>query len=179
MSTPEPLRDAQPESIPIAARPATLADAEAITAIYNQGLAERSATFETEPREVEAIRAWFNGRHPIIVGVRQQQVVAFAATSSYRPRACYDGVAEFSVYVQRAARGQGAGRMVMLALIEAAAQAGLWKLVSRVFVENQASRELLRSVGFREVGCYYRHAKLEGAWRDVVIVERLIPGTLD
>ena len=62
----------------------------------------------------------------------------------------------------------------MLALIDAARAAGFWKLVSRVFIENAASRALLRGVGFREVGVYERHARLDGVWRDVVIVERLL-----
>jgi phosphinothricin acetyltransferase len=72
-------------------------------------------------------------------------------------------------------RGQGLGRVAMLALIDAARDAGLWKLVSRVFVENRASRALLKSIGFREVGIYEKHAQLDGVWRDAVIVERLIP----
>jgi L-amino acid N-acyltransferase YncA len=77
--------------------------------------------------------------------------------------------------VSRAARGQGAGRVAMDALIAHAREAGMWKLVSRVFVENAASRVLLARVGFREVGVYVKHAQLDGVWRDVVIVERLIP----
>jgi phosphinothricin acetyltransferase len=78
------------------------------------------------------------------------------------------------VYVARSQRGRGAGRLAMEALIAAAEQAGLWKLVSRVFVENAASRSLLQSLGFREVGIYEKHGRLDGIWRDVVIVERLI-----
>jgi phosphinothricin acetyltransferase len=66
----------------------------------------------------------------------------------------------------------------MAALIEAAENAGFWKLLSRVFVENQASRNLIRKFGFREVGIYEKHARLDGVWRDVVIVERLIPANL-
>jgi phosphinothricin acetyltransferase len=87
-------------------------------------------------------------------------------------------VAEFSVYVDRAWRGQGIGRLAMAALLAAAEQARFWKLVSRVFVENTASRALLRAAGFREVGIYEKHAQLDGVWRDVVIVERLIPANL-
>jgi len=75
------------------------------------------------------------------------------------------------VYVARAERGRGAGRLAMQTLIDEARKAGFWKLVSRVFVENAASRALIRSVGFREVGVYERHAQLQGTWRDVVIVE--------
>ena len=92
----------------------------------------------------------------------------------YRPREAYSGIAEFSVYAARRARGKGAGRAAMLALFDAAREGGFWKLVSRVFVENTASRALLRSVGFREVGTYQRHAQLDGIWRDVVIVEKLL-----
>ena len=87
-------------------------------------------------------------------------------------------MAEFSVYAARAARGRGAGGMAMGAPIEAAERAGFWKLVSRVFFENEASRKLLLSSGFREVGVYEKHARLDGRWRDVVIVERLIPSNL-
>jgi phosphinothricin acetyltransferase len=100
--------------------------------------------------------------------------VAFASTSEYRPRECYAGIADFSVYVDRAQRGQGIGKVAMKALFEAARAAGFWKLVSRVFVENLQSRALLEDVGFREVGIYQRHAQIRGVWKDVVIVERLL-----
>jgi phosphinothricin acetyltransferase len=158
------------------ARPAAPADAEAISRIYNEGIADRLGTFETRPRTAQEIRAWFDGRHPIVViEDASGAVVAFAATSLYRPRDCYAGIAEFSVYVARDRRGHGAGRAAMEALVAAAREAGFWKLVSRVFVENAPSRRLLRSLGFREVGVYEKHARLDGRWRDVVIVERLIP----
>ena len=160
---------------PLAARAATPDDAPAIARIYNQGIDGRLATFETAHRTAEQVAQWFDGTHPIVVVTRDTSVVGFASTSSYRPRACYAGIAEFSVYVARRARGVGAGRLAMQALIDAAAHAGIWKLVSRVFVENTASRKLLASVGFREVGIYEKHAQLDGRWRDVVIVERPIP----
>ena len=158
-------------------RPAVPDDAHAIAAIYNEGIADRTATFETRPRSADDIRAWFDGLHPIVV-VEDDGVIAFASTSYYRNRACYSGIAEASVYVARAARSRGAGRMALAALIECAEKAGYWKLVSRVFPENQASRRLIRSLGFREVGTYHKHGKLEGVWCDVIIVERLIPANL-
>jgi phosphinothricin acetyltransferase len=160
------------------ARTATHEDAPAITVIYNQGIEDRVATFETRPRSDGDVRAWFDGTHPIIVVEDEGRIVAFASTSTYRPRECYAGIAEFSVYVSRDARGRGAGRVAMDALIREAERAGLWKLVSRVFTENTTSLRLLRSVGFREVGTYEKHARLDGQWRDVVIVERLIPANL-
>jgi phosphinothricin acetyltransferase len=157
------------------ARPASPDDAESITRIYNDGIHDRVGTFETRDRTPAEVRDWFDGAHPIVVVESQGAVVAFASTSSYLPRDCYAGIAEFSVYVDRAARGRGAGRLAMDALIAAAREAGYWKLTSRVFVENIASRSLLAKVGFREVGVHEKHARLDGVWRDVVIVERLIP----
>jgi len=156
------------------ARAATPADAAAIARIYNEGIVDRVATFETRHRSADDVIQWFDGRHPIVVVEDGGDVIAFAATSTYRPRDWYAGIAEFSVYASRAARGRGAGRMAMEALFAAARGAGFWKLVSRVFVENAASRGLMRSVGFREVGVYERHGQLDGVWRDVVIVEKLL-----
>ncbi len=156
-------------------RRAELADAEAIAVIYNQGIAERVATFETRPRRAREIVEWLGGSHPVIVVEAERRILGFAASSAYRPaRECYAGVAEFAVYVDPAARRRGVGRAAITTLLESAAQAGFWKLVSRVFVENDASRALLCGVGFREVGIYRRHARLDGEWRDVVIVERLL-----
>ena len=91
------------------ARPATPHDAAAIAAIYNEGIEDRSATFETRPRTPEDVRAWFDGRHPIIVIERDGSVVGFAETAPYRPRDCYAGVAEVSVYVAREHRDDLSG----------------------------------------------------------------------
>jgi phosphinothricin acetyltransferase len=160
------------------ARPATRRDAEAITRIYNQGIEERIATFETRPRTAREIQAWFDDTHPIVVVEEEGVVVSFANTSAYSTRECYSGVAEFSVYTAREARGRGAGILAMKTLMEAAERAGFWKLLSRVFVENGPSRKLLLSLGFREVGIHEKHARLDGIWRDVVVVERLIRANL-
>jgi phosphinothricin acetyltransferase len=157
------------------ARPATPHDADAIARIYNQGIRDRIGTFETRERTASDVQTWFDGRHPVIVVEDGADIVAFASTSSYRPRECYAGIADFSVYVERERRGRGAGRVAMLALLEAARDAGFWKLVSRIFIENTASRALMASLGFREVGIYEKHARLDGQWRDVVIVEKLVP----
>jgi L-amino acid N-acyltransferase YncA len=157
---------------------AELEDAASIARIYNQGIEDRTATFEIRPRTEDDIRAWFDGKHPIVVVENDGVLVAFAATSAYRPRDCYAGIAEVSVYVARDCRKRGAGRMALEELLHAAEAARFWKLVSRVFPENQASRALIRSLGFREVGFYEKHGRLDGVWRDVVIVERLIPTNL-
>jgi len=126
----------------VTARSATPNDADAIVRIYNQGIEDRVATFETRRRSVEDVHAWFDGVHPIVVVEDGGGVVAFAATFTYRPRECYAGIAEVSVYVARAYRRHGAGRIALETLIQAAKEAGFWKLLSRIFPENLASRGL-------------------------------------
>ena len=160
-------------------RRATPADAAAIADIYNEGIEDGIATFETRPRTVDDVRKWFGTRFPVVVVENSEgRVIAFASTSEYRPRECYAGIAEFSVYVTRADRGRGAGRLAMQYLMQAAREAGFWKLLSRVFPENTASLALLAQLGFREVGVYKRHAQSRGVWRDVVIVEALLTESL-
>jgi L-amino acid N-acyltransferase YncA len=158
-------------------RLATLDDAAVIAAIYNEGIAERIATFETEPRTADQIATQLvdkGDRFPTIVAEHDGRVVAWAGAGPYRARPAYAGVAEHSVYVARSARGKGAGRVVLDALCHAYAERGFWKIVSRIFPENSASLALHERCGFRVVGIYRRHGKLEGEWRDCVIVERLL-----
>ena len=160
------------------ARLATPVDAAAMARIYNQGIAERNATFEMRLRSEEEVRAWFDGRHPVVVVEQEGEVIAFAATFAYSPRACYAGIAEVSLYVERGARRRGAGRLAVTELLDAAEAAGFWKLVSRIFTDNLASRRVAQMLGFREVGIYEKHGCLDGVWRDVVIIERLLPANL-
>jgi phosphinothricin acetyltransferase len=161
-------------------RPATVEDASRVADIYNQGIADRSATFETEPRTVDSIRARLEDadRFPLLVAEGADGVIGWAGLSSYRPRACYAGIAEFSIYLDRRARGRGVGRQLLEALIAVAGERGYWKLVSRVFPFNEASRALCRACGFREVGIYEKHGRLDGKWLDAVIVERLIAANI-
>ena len=163
-------------------RLARTGDAAAIARIYNQGIEERIATFETEPRssdQIEAMLAERGDRYPTVVAERDGAVVAWAGASGYRSRPCYAGIAEYSVYVDRDARGLGAGKAVLLALFEACERRGFWKLVSRIFPENVASLALCRATGFSVVGTYRRHGKLDGQWRDCVIVEKLLGEAAD
>lgn len=156
------------------ARAARREDAADIARIYNEGIEDRVATFETDLRTEKDVLRWFDEERTMVVVESDGHVLAFASAFTYRPRVCYSGVREFSVYVSREARGRGLGRVALEALTDAARARGDWKLLSRVFPENQPSLKLLASLGFREVGTYVRHAKLDGVWRDVVIVEKLI-----
>jgi L-amino acid N-acyltransferase YncA len=158
-------------------RVATRFDAAAIAEIYNQGIEERIATFETAPRsaqDVERQLAEKGDRFPTVVVEREGRIVAWAGAGAYRARPAYAGVAEHSVYVARHARGTGAGRAALEALTREYEARGFWKLVSRIFPENTPSLGLHERAGFRVVGIYQRHGKLDGEWRDCVIVEKLL-----
>jgi L-amino acid N-acyltransferase YncA len=162
----------------ITIREAEPPDAEAIARIYNQGIEERAATFETQPRTADdiAVKLAERERYPILVATDSGAVViGWAGLSPYRPRACYSGIAEFSIYLDQATRQRGVGRQLLTELIGAARDRGYWKLVSRVFPFNTASRALCKGCGFREVGIYEKHGQLDGQWLDVVVVERVIP----
>ncbi|MBM4186792.1 MAG: N-acetyltransferase family protein [Gemmatimonadetes bacterium] len=136
-------------------------DADAIVAIYNQGIADRVATFETRLRTREEIRDQIESlasRLAMLVAEDSTGVIGWAGYGEYRPRECYCGIGDYSVYVDRAARSKGC-----------------WKLVGRIFTFNEPSLRLADQLGFRRVGVYQRHAELDGEWLDVAIVERLIP----
>lgn len=161
-------------------RLASAGDAAAIARIHNEGIADRVATFETEPRTAEQVAAALaekGDRYPTIVAERDGAVVAWAGAGPYRNRPAYAGVAEHSVYVARSARGAGIGRAALDGLCQVYAERGFWKIVSRIFPENVASLALHERCGFRAVGVYKRHGRLDGEWRDCVIVERLLGGT--
>ena len=163
-------------------RLAQVTDADAIARIYNQGIEDRVATFETEPRSSAQIVAQLRekgDRFPTVVVERDGRVVAWASAGAYRSRPAYAGVAEHSVYVDRDARGTGAGKAALEALFRAYTERGFWKLTSRIFPENVASITLHERAGFRVVGVYRRHGTLDGVWRDCVIVEKLLGPALD
>jgi phosphinothricin acetyltransferase len=157
-------------------RPAAASDAEAVAAIYNQGIEERSSTFETEPRGAADIQAWLatGERLPLLVADEHGRVLGWARVLAYSDRAAYAGVGEASVYVDCAARGQGLGRALLNALEGTARELGYWKLVGKLFPDNAASAGLLKSCGWREVGLHRRHGRLDGEWRDVLVVERVL-----
>ena len=162
------------------ARPARREDAAAITDIYNQGIDDRIATFETEPRAVADILSWFDHALAFVsVTDAAGEVVGYAVAHPYSDRCCYQGIGEFSVYVRRPERGHGVGQIAMAALVDASRAGGLWKLMSRIFPENRASLSLMARMGFKEIGVHEKHGKLDGVWKDCVIVELLISENID
>jgi phosphinothricin acetyltransferase len=142
-----------------------------VSAIFADGIATGHATFETE---VPSWDAW-NAAHlrsPRLVARTADGVVGWAACTPYSSRAAYAGVAEESVYVAHGARGQGVGRALLGALVERAEQAAIWTLQAGIFPENMGSLRLHLGCGFRVVGVRERLGRLDGAWRDVVLLER-------
>ena len=132
------------------------------------------ATFETDPRSAADVEPWIGAELPLLVIGGPGGVGGWAKLSEYSDRCAYRGVAEVSVYVARDARGGGHGRLLVDAICAAAEQRGIWKLVALVFPENAASVALFRRSGFGEVGLFRRHGRLDGEWRDVLALERLL-----
>jgi L-amino acid N-acyltransferase YncA/protein-tyrosine-phosphatase len=156
-------------------------DASSIARIYNEAVAKRLATFDEGPASVDEIAADLRAHlptHPSLGVVIDDELVAYASTSPHSEYKPYRGIAEFSVYVAERYRGRGLGRLVLHDLVARCEAAGFAKLLSRILIENAASRALCASLGFREVGVYERHARLDGVWRDVVIVEKLLEGAM-
>ena len=155
-------------------RPLTPADWPAVERIYAEGIATGNATFETEPPTWEEFDAGRLAENRL-VAVEDGEVVGWAALSPTSRRECYAGVAEHSVYVTESARGRGTGRALMEALIEGAETSGIWTIQTSIFPENAASLALHEGVGFRVVGRRERIARLDGRWRDTLLIERRSP----
>jgi L-amino acid N-acyltransferase YncA len=139
--------------------------------IYLEGIASGQATFETQ---APAWEAWDSGHRPdcrLVLKV-DDRVVGWAALSPVSRRQVYAGVAEVSIYLAGSVRGQGLGKVLMAALIEASEQAGIWTLQASIFPENVASITLHKAFGFREIGYRERIAQHHGLWRNTVLVER-------
>jgi len=149
----------------------TAGDWPAVSAIYAEGIATRNATFETAvPSWGEWERAHMDDYR--LVGRVDGEVVGWAALSRVSDRQCYRGVVEDSVYVRNGHHGQGVGHALLSALVSRAEAAGVWTIQAGVFPENLASLKLHVACGFRVVGVRERIGQLDGAWRDVVLLER-------
>ena len=142
-----------------------------VRAVYLEGLATGDATFETEAPDWERWDA-AHLRACRLVALAGERVAGWAALSPVSARKVYAGVAEVSVYVAAEFRGQGVGRALLAALVQASEAEGIWTLQAGIFPENVASVRLHKACGFREVGRRERVGKLRGRWRDTVLLER-------
>lgn len=162
-----------PEDLPadVATRPVDDGDMDAVLAIYAEGLATRNATFETTvPTARRMAERWLPGL--AWVAEVEGKVVGWTAVSPVSSRECYSGVGESSVYVAEAARGRGVGKALLHTQVTEADRAGLWTLQTSIFPENRASLALHHSAGYRTLAVRTRIARLDGEWRDTVLLER-------
>lgn len=156
---------------------ATPGDIEAICAIHNQGIADRIATLDTTVRAADDTRRWLEERgprHPVIVAEVDGTVVGWASLNRFNPRAAYDNVADFSVYIERGWRGKGIGRQLLDRLIGIARSIGFHKMVLAAMTYNSAGIALYSRAGFSHVGVYHEQGQLDGQWVDVVIMEKIL-----
>ena len=150
-------------------------DWEQVRAIYLEGIATGDATFETDAPSWEKWNAGHLRECRLVArsgSGSSGRVIGWAALSPVSDRCVYAGVAEVSVYVGEKGRGRGTGRALLEALVEASEKRGIWTLQAGVFPENIASVKLHLKCGFREVGRRERLGKRDGAWRDVLLLER-------
>lgn len=161
----------------VTVRPAQLADFAEITRIYNEGIEDREATLEADPKSVEQVREMFSGRQPrheLIVAEIDGNVAGWASLNPYSHRCAYDAVADLSVYVERSRRGQGIGEQLLVALEARARSNGFHKIVLFTFPFNEAGQRLYRKRGFRDVGVFKEQGLLDGKPIDVLAMEKLL-----
>jgi phosphinothricin acetyltransferase len=158
-------------------RRAIAADVAGITSVYNEGIEDRIATLETEPRTEAERRAWLeerDERHPVLVAVDDDAVLGWVSLNVFNARHAYRFVADLSVYVARAARGRGVGSRLLDAAIAEARRLGFHKIVLAGFPFNDRGLALYRKYGFREVGIYREQGVLDGRWVDTIVMELLL-----
>jgi len=149
-------------------------DAERLAKIFNQGVEDRVATFETQVAGPGDAARWIQS-DLVLVAERDGAIVGFAKASPYADNHhYYDGVREATMYVEREQRRTGIGGPLLDALGIAAKAAGAHKLVGKIFTSNEPSIAMVAGLGWREVGVHERHGTLDGEWKDVLVVEKLL-----
>jgi len=160
----------------IGVRPATLDDLESIRRIYNEGVEDRVATLDSDPKSSEEIAQWWSahrGRFKVLVATEGQRVIGWASLNPFSHRCAHADVADLSVYVARERRGKGVGYALLQRLIADAGPCGFHKIVLHALDSNVHGKRLYRKAGFAEVGVFKEHGRLDGRYVDVVAMERV------
>lgn len=164
-------------TLTVRVRKAVPEDLPRILAIYNQGIADRIATLETDIKDMAYMEQWFKdhqGRYAVLVAEADGAVAGWASLNPYSHRCAYKGVADLSVYVDRERRGQGVGRTLLTALERAALEHDFYKIVLFTFPFNENGQKLYRKAGYREVGVFEQQGVLDGRFIDVMIMEKIL-----
>ncbi|MGK9250263.1 arsinothricin resistance N-acetyltransferase ArsN1 family A [Paenibacillus humicus] len=165
------------ETSPIITRKALVEDAERILHIYNQGIEDRIATLEIEPKTLSYMENWFQehqGRHTVLVAEIEGKIVGWSSLNRYSQRCAYDGVAELSIYVDREYRGKGIGSALLPVLEHEAKANEFYKIVIFTFPFNKNGQGLYRKSGYREVGVFEKQGVIDGKFIDVMIMEKML-----
>jgi L-amino acid N-acyltransferase YncA len=158
-------------------RRASSDDLEAIRRIYNEGIEDRVATLDREPKSRGEIEQWWSAhdeRYVALVAIESDDVVGWASLNPFSRRCAHADIADLSVYVGRRFRGQGVGYALLTALAQEAKNNGFHKIVLHALNSNESGKRLYRKSGFREVGVFEEHGSLDGRYVDVVALERLL-----
>lgn len=161
----------------LSVRRAALGDLEAIRRIYNEGIEDRVATLDVEPKSHAEIDAWWrehDENHAVLVAVESGAVVGWASLNRFSHRCAHSAIADLSVYVARAHRGRGIGAELLRRLEGAARAGGFHKIVLHALDSNELGKRLYRKCGFREVGVFEKHGVIDGGFADVVAMEKLL-----
>jgi phosphinothricin acetyltransferase len=155
-------------------------DLDAIAAIYNQGIEDRIATLETEPKSRDEMEAWWSEHgdaYAVLVAAERESVIGWAALNRFSARCAHAEIADVSVYVERRFRGGGVGFALLSELMRLAQEKGFRKLVLHALNGNARGKRLYLRAGFREVGVFREHGRIDDRYVDVVAMERLLTGT--
>lgn len=158
-------------------RKATEQDLPEITEIYNQGIVDRIATLEDQPKTDEEVKNWLFNRAPrytVLVIETEAKIVGWASLNPYSYRCAYKGVAELSIYIHRDWRGKGLGKQLLQKIEEHAKQNAFYKIVLFTFPFNVLGQSLYKRLGYREVGTFYNQGILDGKFVDVMAMEKMI-----
>ncbi len=158
-------------------RPASRDDVETIRQIYNEGVEDRVATLDREPKSPDEMAQWWadhDERHAVLVALDAGEVVGWASLNRFSARCAHANIADLSVYVKRSERGRGVGRELLKRLVERATREGFHKIVLHALDCNESGKRLYRGSGFIEVGVFREHGMIDGAYVDVVAMERLL-----
>ena len=169
-SSPKPAMELQ-------VRAARFADLPLIQDIHNQGISDRVATLDTEPRTMADTQLWFKRhgpRHPVLVAEADGSLAGWAALNTFNVRPAYQYVADLSIYLARPWRGKGLGARLLSPLIVLARELGYHKIVLSAFPTNTAGMRLYARQGFTTVGIYKEMGLLDGRWVDTIIMEKLL-----